>query len=706
MSPQARRSFEVAGPGSRTHRHRTQNARTLAVEHLEERQVLSTFLVTNTADSGAGSLRQAILDANANPGADAIVFQIPVSDPNFVDVDSHLPGGDPDPDAFVIRPLSGLPALTDTSGGTTIDGRSQTAFSGDTNPFGPEIVLDGSLARTPSQAQGLLFLRDVDNNAVFGLNIRNFSGRGINFQESDGNWVAGNYLGTDATGTQAAPNRLGGMTILKGSFNLIGTNADGVDDAAEGNLISGNLGSGVRISGFAIGAPPAPATQNVIAGNLIGTDATGTFSIGNQVLGLDFNQAHGNRIGTNGDGVRDAAERNVLSGNRLDGVRLLRSDDNVVAGNYIGTDATGTVRVEGVHSTQRGVSIDNQASSNRIGTNADGLADEAERNIISANFQYGVVLFSVGTERNVIAGNSIGVNVDGDPLGNGLEGIFMLAGASDNVVGTNGDKVRDEVEGNTIAFNARAGVGLGSSASDATVARNSIRGNSIHSNAGLGIDLGRDGVTLNDNGDGDTGPNELQNFPLLYDAVSVAPVGTAVAGTLRSTPSSSFTIDFYASSAADPSGFGEGERWLGAIEVTSNPAGVANFADVLPASTIGGEVLTATATDAAGNTSEFSLAITITPASTQVTGDAALALALAAMDDMISSDWGTSEEERELLLIDALSSDAVQIPLGSEAIISVLAEDLWEGADSEMPVDVLELGLAILADDLLDENVG
>ncbi len=703
MSPLQRLSRNVLPPPPRNWRRSTRPTRTLAlaVEHLEERQVLSTFLVINAANSGAGSLRQAILDANANPGGDAIVFQIPSSDPNFVDVDSHLPGGDADPDAFVIRLTANLPTFTDVSGGTTIDGRSQTAFGGDTNPFGPEIVVDGNGLR-----RGFLFLTGADNNAIIGLNLQRFSTSAIFFDDSDGNWVAGNYLGTDATGTQSSPNSVG-VTILKGSFNVVGTNADGVDDAAEGNVISGNRTSGLRISGFAIGAPPAPATQNVIAGNLIGTDASGTVSLGTQFDGVVLDQAHGNRIGTNGDGVHDAAERNVISGNRLDGLELAQSNDNVVAGNYLGTDVTGMARVTGSQSTQRGVSINNGASSNRIGTNADGVADEAEQNIIAGNFQWGIVLFTLLTvEENVIAGNSIGVNVAGDPLGNGAEGVFLQGGVSDNVIGTNGDGLRDDAEGNIIAHNARAGVAVGSNAGDTETAGNSIRGNSIHDNGGLGIDLGRDGVTLNDNGDGDAGPNELQNYPLLYNAVSVAPVGTAVAGTLRSTPGTSFTIDFYASAAADPSGLGEGERWLGSMVVTSNPAGIANFADVLPAATTIGEAVTATATDALGNTSEFSAALVIeaTVADPAAVLEASLALLSAeAAEASVSSGNEPSSDAVDSVLS---SSPDVSNPLGSETIIAVSAADLWADGDPEDLVELLELDLAILDEELLDDIAG
>jgi hypothetical protein len=155
--------------GRRTHAVIGKLTRRGIFEELESRRMLSVFTVTNTSDSGAGSLRQAILDANAGGEAADIVFAIPATDPNFVDVDVAQPGGDADPDAFVIRPLSSLPALNNAAFGISVDGRTQTSFGGDANPFGPEIVLDGSLGG----ANGLRL--QTSNNAVYGLAIHRFN---------------------------------------------------------------------------------------------------------------------------------------------------------------------------------------------------------------------------------------------------------------------------------------------------------------------------------------------------------------------------------------------------------------------------------------------------------------------------------------------------------------------------------------------------
>jgi hypothetical protein len=175
----------------------------------------------------------------------------------------------------------------------------------------------------------------------------------------------------------------------------------------------------------------------------------------------------------------------------------------------------------------------------------------------------------------------------------------VFATFSDKTVGGAGPG-----EGNTIAFNTGAGVVVDPDEGGTGI---QIRGNSIYSNGGLGIDLAGDGVTPNDPGDADAGPNGLQNFPSL--SVALAGASTRVTGSVNSSADTTFTVDFYASPAADPSGFGEGARYLGSAVVTTNAGGNAGFAVTLAAATTPGEVVTATATDPAGDTSEFSAAV-------------------------------------------------------------------------------------------------
>jgi hypothetical protein len=134
------------------------------------------------------------------------------------------------------------------------------------------------------------------------------------------------------------------------------------------------------------------------------------------------------------------------------------------------------------------------------------------------------------------------------------------------------------------------------------ILRNSIFGNG--SPGGLGIALNNDGVTTNDNKDPDRSPNKLQNFPVIT-AVST----TTIEGTLNSRPSKTFTIQFFSNPAPNfPTGFGEGETFLGEKTVTTNDRGKVSFTFTPSAALAAGEFVTATATDASGNTSEFSAA--------------------------------------------------------------------------------------------------
>ena len=149
----------------------------------------------------------------------------------------------------------------------------------------------------------------------------------------------------------------------------------------------------------------------------------------------------------------------------------------------------------------------------------------------------------------------------------------------------------------------------------------SIRGNSIHSNGGLGIDLAPfpySGVTGNDIGDADIGPNGYQNFPLIASVASSVS-GTAITGSFNSTPSTTFTLDFYSNSAADPSGYGEGRTYLGAAIVSTDATGNVNYSVSVPGVAPVGQFVSATATSSSGSTSEFSGIGTVTAHNTSPT---------------------------------------------------------------------------------------
>src|SRR5262249_19693511 len=157
-----------------------------------------------------------------------------------------------------------------------------------------------------------------------------------------------------------------------------------------------------------------------------------------------------------GNGRGDAAEQNVIAGNGT-GVLIsgVGADQNSVAGNLIGLNAVGAAAL----ANTTGVAVILGARSNRIGTNADGISDTTERNIISGNSGAGAALADSGTSQNIVAGNYIGTNVAGTAsLANGGNGVVIQGGAATNFVGTNGDGVNDPVEQNVISGNAQSGL--------------------------------------------------------------------------------------------------------------------------------------------------------------------------------------------------------------------------------------------------------
>ena len=468
-----------------------------------------SFLVTNTLDSGPGSLRQAILDANASPNTgtpDVIRFGIP-------GVGVHT-----------IQPLSPLPDISDP---VVIDATTQPGYSGT-----PVIELDGSLAGI---SNGLSI--DSGNTTIRGLDIDRFVGSPnglIYITGAGGNVIQGNYLGTNLAGNAVYPlanQGSYGVVIFGSSGNVIGTNGDGVNDAAEGNVIAGNNTAGILIE---TGQPGQFANNNVIAGNRLGTSADGNTALSNGRMGVFLLEGTGNRIGTNADGVSDAAEANLISGNVEDGV-YLGDSGNLVAGNIIGTNLAGTAALP----------------------NGTGVVAERSNN-------------------NVIGGTAAG-------------------------------------SGNVIADNNSNGVWISGGTG------NSVLGNSICNNGALGIDLSAstdlgNRVTLNDPDDTDAGSNNLQNFPVI--AMALASSGqTVVSGTLQSTPLASFRVELFASPTADASGYGEGQRYLGFLTVATDATGWANFVASFDTVVPAGQFISATATDASGDTSEFGPSIQVVASS-------------------------------------------------------------------------------------------
>jgi len=252
----------------------------------------ATFTVTNTNDSGAGSLRQAILDANAAPGADTVRFAVP--------------GGG----IKTISPTSELPTITEA---LTVDGYSQPGSSPNTKDVGSSdavLLVELSGASAPSDSIGLRI--DASGCVVRGLVINRWDSRGVDVRGS-GNAVFGNFVGTDPSGTLDRGNLSFGGVLANGDSNTVG----GTSPAAR-NVISGNDGEGININSCA---------GHKVQGNLIGTKKDGVGALGNAGVGVFVHDAQRNLIGGSGVTTRFAA--NTIAFNGADGVEIKSFVSNV-----------------------------------------------------------------------------------------------------------------------------------------------------------------------------------------------------------------------------------------------------------------------------------------------------------------------------------------------------------------------------------------
>ncbi|NIN65002.1 MAG: hypothetical protein GTO63_09935 [Anaerolineae bacterium] len=592
------------------------------------------------------SLPEAICAANNHAGSDTIAFSIPVTDTGY-EV-SGIAG------TWTISLTSSLPSLT--GGGTVISGTTQPEGNAD----GPEIEISGAdmgsgaclriesagnvihglvINRCPNDGITIIGTSATTNtvsgsyigtdasgssglaNGQNGVGVREgaqdnviggdipeernvISGNGwdgVRIQGAMSNTVSGNYIGTDASGTSGLGNDLEGVRILgDASNNVVGGNTEG-----ERNIISKNKQTGVSIGG-------SGATGNTISGNYIGTDVTGTEDLGNGYDGVSiWSGAKYNTVGGDTEG-----ERNVISGNDSDGVVIEDNGtmNNTVSGNFIGTVVTGTQAlgngwagviiqdsaqnntIGGTSTGERNVvsgnhiglsisgsgTMSNTVSGNYIGTDYTGTQDKGnttygvrigggaqnntvggdtsgERNVISGNGMHGLTIYHSGTDGNTVSGNYIGTDATGTQgLGNTWNGVYLEEGAQNNIIGSD----------NVIASNGLDGVEV----RGITTTGNTISRNSIHSNGLLGID-------------NYVGGNTELPPPVIFGALCAAIVGTA--------PPSA-TVEIF----TGPDG--EGKTYLATAS-----ADVGGLWSIVGSFTFDIYV-TATATDASGNTSEFS----------------------------------------------------------------------------------------------------
>lgn len=360
----------------------------------------NTYTVVNTLSSGAGSLSEAITNANNHSGADTVAFNIPYADAGFNNTDS----------TWTIILTSMLPPIADYSGGLLyIDGNTQTINKGNCNPYGPEIIIQNGNALTTC------FVIASPNNTICCLTITGFT-YGVTFYNSTciNSTIREMYLGTNFDGTVAAPNDYG----------------VGFANGASGNhvlncLISGNTLGGVGITG---------SQNNNFKGNKIGTDRTGTKKLPNN-YGIAIDNASGNIIG--GLGSQD---KNIISGNLTSGVVIngTSSANNIITGNYIGTDISGNDSVP----NGCGIILAGARNTSIGGSNA------GSGNIISGNYQAGIVMNGSGTRNNFVEGNYIGTNKDGNNFISNHTGVMLKSNSNHNCIGGTSPAERNIISGN------------------------------------------------------------------------------------------------------------------------------------------------------------------------------------------------------------------------------------------------------------------
>lgn len=451
----------------------------LALVSLEDRQTPAVFVVSTILDSGVdaapttGSLRAAILNANATPGADTIQF--------------NINGGGVQPLTILVP----LPSLSDT---VTIDGTTQPGFAGT-----PVIRLVGGGAG--ASANGLT-LKEHSGSTIRGLTIGGFAGAGIRISVGGSHTIVGNFIGTSQNGTAAEGNSVGVLITSKSSLNLIGS-----------------------------GKP---------------------------------------------------TDRNVISGNTFDGVRVeALSSGNVIVGNFIGTDQNG---VNPLGNVRHGVSVESGALNTRIGGLGAGTG-----NVIAANGASGVRITDAATSGTNVLGNRIGQDFGGFNLPNGGDGVRV-----ENAAGTTPTSGLLPPDTNTIIRSNTISANKGNGISVLDTSRFvRIDDNSISLNDGLGIRVdptASDGLTP----------------PVLTSSVTQSGGGQKVSGSLAGRPNTAYDVRFFANGVADPSGSGEGETVAGSTTTTTDATGAATFSFVIP-STTSGSVYSATATaNLSGDTSAFS----------------------------------------------------------------------------------------------------
>ncbi len=611
---------------------------------------VNNFVIDTLGDKADSDLSDGVAkDVDGNTSLRAAIEQANASSPGTLNqLDFDIAGGSGS--SYAIQLVAALPWVTSL---VQIDGSTQT---------GADLVVDGS-AITGSTVDGLRIYSD--GVQVSDLEFTNFSSDGIEIFKAD-NVVIDSVVSSDNTGagvrlndsTQsqvinsvlvgngAAGVQLVGPTAAQG--NLVSNNRVGLglDDVADGNLkfgvqvlsagndITDNVISGNNRSGLVISGPQA--TDNEVYGNRIGLDSTGTVSVGNN-LGVLVTRADNNIIGGTGSG-----QRNYISGNNGAGVFVAgASSGTVFQNNFVGLDVAGTTAIPnggtGVFlraganqslvtgnyvtgNTLSQISVvalgttDNTISANHIGFGSDmsringgvagillsangntiGGTTEAEGNFITGGFA-GISFNGTSSRDNLIQHNTIGTDGVGNDFGM-VSGVQLLQGARDNAITEN-----------VIAFSSGDAIRTPTGGEGNTFSANQLSAN------GFGIDLGANGVTANDSADADTGPNRLQNSPMispdvgvqLFPASSTADV--TITYNVDSDPGNSdypITIEFFLSDATGLDAFFIGSDTFATADFIAGTKTITLTGVSVAGLPLGS--LVAAATDGDGNTSELS----------------------------------------------------------------------------------------------------
>lgn len=550
--------------------------------------------------SGSCTLRAAIEEANNSTAADRVVFEIEGSGPH------------------IITPASALPSITNV---LEIDGTSQSgancttkdlrivlsggnlnasgiSFSNTTsgnvkglviygfregihytNSTGGEITCniiglsqDGVAPQANSQA-GIEFENSSDSNTVGGSNagegnIISSNINGILIDTSDSIVIQGNYIGTDKGGTLPRGNTEKGISITSSTGTIIGdSSATEIPATCTGscNIISNNS------NGIDFESGTSTSSNSTIKANFIGSDVNGTSAIRN-TNGIEFTKVSNLNIAYN---ILTASTRMIHGLSSSDNSNAIA--DLTIDNNYLGVNRSATAKLA---DSSFGVWLQSNTSSTldnvTITNNTIGAA------VNSAIFLYGSEISDAVIKSNYIGFTEGDVSISnkyGIQLFNTDNASIDIGGSNEadgNVISTNRNHAiylynakKTLIQNNTIHSNLSDGVYISQNAS----VDNTIVENSIFNNTGLGINLVSPGpkINYNDDGDTDTGPNNLQNFPIIIKAIYEGTTLT-LHYAYQSDSSKYYRLDFYSNDSSDPSGFGEGDYHFHTINgVQTNP---------------------------------------------------------------------------------------------------------------------------------------